>query len=160
MQEDEEGEEEVTGMKEDVGSGTFAIDIDEKGETEEEPEPNEEASPTEKQPTRVLFQLNNRIPKRLQNVSELRKVLQNTPKTKSEVKRPVFVMQTPSLNPSWADQTEEEESSSSRPQSENRPKRTFSFAASSTSSSAPKKQLKTFKPPPRKSQAFPQEQVS
>ncbi len=80
MPEDEEGEEDVTGIEEVAGSESLAIDHDEKGETEEEPKPTEEASPKEKQPTPVLFQLNNQIPKRLRDVTELRKVLKNTPK--------------------------------------------------------------------------------
>ncbi len=50
MPENEEGVEDVTGMEEDAGSETLAIDLDKKGETEEEPKPTEEASPKEKQP--------------------------------------------------------------------------------------------------------------
>ncbi len=79
----------VTGIEEDAGSESLAIDHDEKGETEEEPKPTEEASPKEKQPTPVLFQLNNPILKRLRDVTELQKVLKNTPKATLWVKPPV-----------------------------------------------------------------------
>ncbi|MAG86079.1 MAG: hypothetical protein CMB97_01545 [Flavobacteriaceae bacterium] len=46
--EEEEGEEDGTRMEEDAGSKILAIDLEEKGETEEQPHPTEDASPNRK----------------------------------------------------------------------------------------------------------------